>query len=118
MVGPEKSLSLGVVDRFQENGLKIFGPTLKAARVETSKWFAKQLMLEHGMPTGKAEYIKGELGLTGFDKGVKILKNMSPPYVVKADGLYAGKGVIVTSDIEEAKETLHQFLEEKNGCNY
>ncbi|ACB84055.1 phosphoribosylamine--glycine ligase [Natranaerobius thermophilus] len=112
IVGPEQPLSQGIVDHFQSKGLNIFGPSQKAAKIETSKWFAKQLMQTYGIPTGKAEYIEGDAGLDNLEKGLSALEDMSPPFVVKADGLYAGKGVIVTEEISEAEQAVENFLSE------
>ncbi len=112
VVGPERPLFLGIVDKFHQAGLAIFGPSQEAARIETSKWFAKELMREAEIPTGRAEYLDGKTGLDNLNKGKNILQEMAPPYVVKADGLYAGKGVVVTSDFSEAEQALQGFLSE------
>ncbi|OWZ84737.1 phosphoribosylamine--glycine ligase [Natranaerobius trueperi] len=115
VVGPELPLSLGIVDYFQRNNLKIFGPTKEGAKIETSKWFAKTLMLENNIPTAKACYLDGSKGIDNMEinKGSKFLSEMTPPYVVKADGLYSGKGVVVTNDYNEALNTIKKFLSEQ-----
>ncbi|MGB9288071.1 MAG: phosphoribosylamine--glycine ligase, partial [Terracidiphilus sp.] len=89
IVGPELPLSLGVVDSFQERGLRVFGPTRAAAMLETSKGFAKRFLQRHSIPT--ANYAV----CTSAAEVVKALEIFHPPIVVKADGLAAGKGVIV-----------------------
>ena len=107
VVGPEAALAAGIADRFQEAGLAIFGPTQAAARIETSKGFAKRLMARHGVPTGSA---------TEFDDFAAAREHVmasSPPFVIKADGLAAGKGVVVAGTQEEAVEALHRQMVEK-----
>ncbi|MGC2695983.1 MAG: phosphoribosylamine--glycine ligase [Candidatus Angelobacter sp.] len=96
VVGPELPLSLGVVDEFTRRGLKIFGPTQKAAQLETSKSFAKEFMQRHQIPT--AHYAV----CTSEDELRKSLGLFSTPVVVKADGLAAGKGVVIAASKEEA----------------
>ena len=89
IVGPELPLSLGVVDAFSERGYRIFGPTREAAQLESSKAFAKQFMKRHQIPT--ANYAV----CTSAKEVEESLKHFHPPIVVKADGLAAGKGVII-----------------------
>ena len=96
VVGPEMPLSLGVVDEFTRRGLKIFGPTQKAAQLEASKSFAKEFMQRHKIPT--AHYAV----CTSEDELRKSLGLFSQPVVVKADGLAAGKGVVIAASKEEA----------------
>src|SRR5690349_9938353 len=96
VVGPEVPLSLGVVDEFTRRGLKIFGPTQRAAQLETSKSFAKEFMQRHQVPT--AHYAV----CTSEDELRKSLGLFSTPVVVKADGLAAGKGVVIAPTKEEA----------------
>src|SRR5438445_9708368 len=96
VVGPEISLSLGVVDEFTRRGLRIFGPTQRAAQLETSKSFAKEFMQRHQVPT--AHYAV----CTTEDELRKSLGLFSTPVVVKADGLAAGKGVVIAATKEEA----------------
>ena len=115
IVGPEKPLSLGIVDAFEAQGLPIFGPSQEAARLETSKWFAKQLMKDYNIPTGKAEFFAPGAGKSVWDQACDFIETMSPPYVVKADGLYAGKGVTVTREEEEAKAAAERLLSENMG---
>ena len=96
VVGPELPLSLGVVDEFTRRGLRIFGPTQKAAQLETSKSFAKEFMQRHQIPTAHYAVCSSE------DELRKSLGLFSTPVVVKADGLAAGKGVVVAATKEEA----------------
>src|SRR5215470_163897 len=87
VVGPELPLSLGVVDEFSRRGFRIFGPTAAAARLESSKAFAKQFMQRHNIPTAKYAVCSSEADVRD------ALPHFSSPLVVKADGLAAGKGV-------------------------
>jgi phosphoribosylamine---glycine ligase len=101
IVGPELPLSLGVVDAFRERGYRIFGPTRDAARLESSKAFAKQFMKRHQIPT--ANYA---VCTTGKEVEESI-KHFHPPVVVKADGLAAGKGVIICPTRQFAIDAAH-----------
>ena len=96
VVGPESSLAEGVVDAFREAGLKIFGPTRRAAQLESSKDFAKAFMVRHGIPT--ASYVT----FTDPAKAHTYIDVQPVPIVIKADGLAAGKGVVVATSREEA----------------
>jgi phosphoribosylamine--glycine ligase len=98
IVGPELPLSLGVVDAFQQRGFRVFGPTKDAARLESSKAFAKQFMKRHQIPT--ANYAV----CTSFAEVEKAISLFHPPIVVKADGLAAGKGVIICPSRHTAVE--------------
>ena len=104
VVGPEIPLAMGIVDRFQAEGLRIFGPTAAAARIESSKVFAKELMLRHGIPTGRAEVFES------YDDAARFVRKLSPPLVVKADGLAAGKGVTVARTVDEALLALRECM--------
>ncbi|MCM3711449.1 phosphoribosylamine--glycine ligase [Sporosarcina luteola] len=95
-VGPEQPLAEGIVDRFIEKGLRIFGPTKAAAQIEGSKSFAKELMSKYGIPT--AAYGT----FTDAEEAKAFIRQQGAPIVVKADGLAAGKGVIVAMTVEEA----------------
>ena len=109
IVGPEHTLSLGVVDAFQKEGLKIFGPTKAAAQVESSKDFAKQIMMRHGIPTAAYATFDDK------DAAVCYVKEKGAPIVIKEDGLKAGKGVTVAHTLEEALEALDiAFAQEGN----
>jgi phosphoribosylamine---glycine ligase len=107
VVGPEAPLVAGVVDEFEKAGLAIIGPTKAAARIEGSKIFAKQFMKRHDIPT--ANFLVAE----NFEDAVKALAGFRLPVVVKADGLAAGKGVVVARKRQEAEETLKAFMREK-----
>lgn len=106
VVGPEAPLAAGIADRFQAASLLVFGPTKAAARIETSKSFAKELMVRHGVPTGRAvvfdDYSEARLHIQGSDR----------PIVVKADGLAGGKGVTVANTREEALGAVRRQLVE------
>ena len=107
VVGPEAPLVAGVVDVFQADGLKVFGPSRGAAQLEGSKAFAKRFMFEHSIPTAKFDV---------FDNYVyafEALEKYSFPVVIKASGLAAGKGVILCEDIASAQETLNEILVER-----
>ncbi|MXY43677.1 MAG: phosphoribosylamine--glycine ligase, partial [Dehalococcoidia bacterium] len=104
VVGPEAPLADGIVDRFQEAGLSIFGPSQAAARIESSKSFAKDLMLRAGVPTAHAEVFHD------FNAARKYVETLSPPVVIKADGLAAGKGVVVADTTEKAVSALRDQM--------
>jgi phosphoribosylamine--glycine ligase len=105
VVGPESPLAAGVVDALEVAGVRAFGPRREAARLESSKWFAKQVMLEAGIPTARAERHDG------LREARAALERFVPPWVIKADGLAAGKGVCVTRDAEVAAQFLGECLE-------
>ncbi|MBC8316497.1 MAG: phosphoribosylamine--glycine ligase [Desulfobulbaceae bacterium] len=107
VVGPEVSLTLGIVDSFQKKGLRIFGPDQKAAILEGSKVFTKDLMEKYGIPSGTYKVFTDRV------KALSYLDGVTAPIVVKADGLAAGKGVIVALSIDEAKKAVDQIMEEK-----
>ncbi|WGE32215.1 phosphoribosylamine--glycine ligase [Actinobacillus genomosp. 2] len=104
IVGPEAPLVIGVVDTFRANGLKIFGPTQAAAQLEGSKAFTKDFLARHQIPT--AEY----QNFTEVEPALAYLKQKGAPIVIKADGLAAGKGVIVAMTLEEAEEAVKDML--------
>src|SRR5882672_11236289 len=107
VVGPEVPLNLGIVDAFQQRGLRIFGPTKAAAQLESSKSFAKEFMQRHNIPTphyaicNSATEVKHELS------------RFSAPVVVKADGLAAGKGVVICKTKDEAVSAANEMLSGK-----
>jgi phosphoribosylamine--glycine ligase len=107
VVGPEAPLVTGVVDEFERAGLTIVGPTKAAARLEGSKIFAKQFMQRWRIPTARFAVAED------FDEAVAALALFDVPLVVKADGLAAGKGVVVAHSQEEAEKALDQFLRQK-----
>ena len=104
VVGPEASLAVGVVDRFREEGLKIFGPTKAATEIESSKDFAKRLMKKYDVPT--ADYAT----FSDFEEAMAYVRKGSLPTVLKYDGLAAGKGVVIATTMEEAEATLRDML--------
>jgi phosphoribosylamine--glycine ligase len=105
VVGPEAPLEGGIVDRFRAAGLPIFGPTRAAARIETSKAFAKQLLLDEGIPTARAEIH------TRVASAKAAARRFGTPVVVKASGLAAGKGVIVCKTVGDADTAIDEILE-------
>jgi phosphoribosylamine--glycine ligase len=106
VVGPEQPLVEGIVDRFQSEGLRVFGPTRAAARLEGSKAFAKAFMERHGIPTARHASFTRE-NLSG---AVRFIEELSGHVVVKADGLAAGKGVIICSDGREALRVVEDMI--------
>jgi phosphoribosylamine--glycine ligase len=109
VIGPEVPLSLGIVDEFERNSLRVFGPTRYAAQLETSKVFAKEFMKRHNIPTAKYE----RFNIEQKNLVSKYLAYQAYPLVIKADGLAAGKGVIICEDRESAMQTVEDFFEEK-----
>lgn len=104
IVGPEAPLVAGIVDRFKQAGLPCFGPTAAAAQLEGSKAFAKDFMARHGIPT--AAYGN----FTDIDEAITFIHQLGAPVVVKADGLAAGKGVIIARTLEEAEGAVRDML--------
>jgi len=115
IVGPEEPLVKGIVNFFQQDEdlkkVSMIGPDKRAAQLEGSKDFAKNFMFRHGIPTAK--YLS--VTATNLEEGIDFLKKMRPPYVLKADGLAAGKGVEIISELEKAQEELRIMLEGKFG---
>ena len=110
VVGPEVALEAGIADTFKQNGLRIFGPSKAAARIETSKEFAKELMQKYEVPTAAF------CTFTDFDEAMAYVKAGSLPTVLKYDGLAAGKGVVIAETLEQAEEALRDMLlDEKFG---
>lgn len=104
IVGPEAALAAGVIDAMEEAGLKAFGPRKAAARIESSKEFAKQIMTKYNVPTASYK------AFDDFEKAWEYVKNRPLPAVIKYDGLAAGKGVVVALSHEEAEAALHDML--------
>ena len=104
VVGPEVPLSMGLADRLAEAGIKVFGPSQQAARIESSKGFTKDLCKRHNIPTGAYERF------TDVDKAIAYIEAQGAPIVVKADGLAAGKGVVVAETIEQATGAARDML--------
>ena len=103
VIGPEAPLVAGVADAVRAAGIACFGPSAQAARIEGSKAFAKHVMAAAGVPTaGSVAFSRLEAGAAGLAEVGRALDSYGPPYVVKADGLAAGKGVLVTADREQA----------------
>jgi len=107
IVGPELPLILGVADEFNDRGLKIFGPGSKGAQLEGSKAYAKKFMEKYDIPTARYDTV------TSLSDGLTLLEKYSYPLVIKADGLAAGKGVIICADKNEAESTLKDILEKE-----
>jgi phosphoribosylamine---glycine ligase len=104
VVGPEAPLAEGIVDLFRVAGLPVFGPTAAAARIESSKAFAKALMEEFGIPTARA------VGSTDADSAKRAARDFGAPVVIKASGLAAGKGVIICGSMAEADSAIDSML--------
>ncbi len=107
VVGPEEPLTLGIVDLFESKGLAIFGPSRKAAEIEGSKVFAKEMMRKYRIPTASYEIFEDR------EKAIAYLRKTAMPLVVKADGLAAGKGVIICHRVEEAIQAVDQIMTER-----
>ncbi len=108
VVGPEHVLALGIANEFAKRGLKIFAPTKEAARIESSKDFAKELMDKYDVPTAKYQ------SFCERDDAKAYVQKMGAPIVIKEDGLRAGKGVVVAMDMETALNTLDEVFKEDN----
>ena len=107
VVGPDDALAAGIVDLFDAEGLRVFGPTKSAARLESSKIFAKELMRKKKIPTARAAIFEKEEAAAAF------LKESRFPIVIKADGLALGKGVIVAKNVEEGQATIEAMMKER-----
>ena len=107
VVGPEVPLVMGITDVFEAEGLKVFGPNKKCAQLEGSKAFSKDFMIRHGLPTAKyKEY-------TDLDEAIADIDDYGYPVVIKADGLAAGKGVVIPENREDAITTLKEMMTDK-----
>lgn len=110
VVGPEDPLVLGIYDFFQQDDvlkdIPVIGPSKAAAQLEGSKEFAKEFMIRHGVPTAKYASFTAET----TEQGCEFLASLQPPYVLKADGLAAGKGVLIIDNLEEAQTELRNML--------
>jgi phosphoribosylamine--glycine ligase len=105
VVGPEGPLSEGIVDRFQTAGIPIFGPTKGATQIESSKAFAKELMQKYGIPAAQSKTF------CDFNHAKEYIKQLEPPIVIKADGLAAGKGVVIANHMAIALDVLSNIME-------
>lgn len=104
VIGPEVPLCMGLADLLESKGHKVFGPTKEAATLEGSKAFSKDFMARHNIPTAAYKEVNN------YDEAVDALKDFDYPVVVKADGLAAGKGVVICEDEQKAKETLKDMM--------
>ena len=116
VVGPEQPLVDGIVDFFKADealkSVKIIGPDRRGAQLEGSKAYAKDFMEKYGIPTAKCL----KVNKTNLDEGLRFLESLKPPFVLKADGLAAGKGVLIINDLQDAKTELVSMLEGKFGA--
>ena len=108
VVGPEQPLVMGIVDRFQEKGLRIFGPSARAAELEGSKAFSKNIMKKYDLLTAKYETF------TSHEKAILYVDKENGPIVVKASGLAAGKGVILCRNAEEGRNAVDTIMKDKS----
>ena len=116
IVGPEEPLVRGIVDFFKSDDelkhIKIFGPSAEGSQLEGSKDFSKEFMFRNNIPCAKSKTFNKK----NLSQGISFLEKINPPYVLKADGLAAGKGVLILNDLEEAKSELSKMiLDEKFG---
>ncbi|MCF0243537.1 MAG: phosphoribosylamine--glycine ligase [Bacteroidaceae bacterium] len=111
VVGPEDPLVKGIYDEFKHDpktaNIPVIGPSKEGAQLEGSKDFAKAFMMRHNIPTAKYQTFTGET----LEEGIKFLESLKAPYVLKADGLCAGKGVLIIDNLEEAKKELKEMLD-------
>ena len=112
VVGPEDPLVAGIYDYFQNKetlkNISVIGPGKTGAQLEGSKDFSKQFMLRHNIPTARYQSFTKD----NLEEGFKFLETLNAPYVLKADGLAAGKGVLILNDLEEAKRELRAMIAE------
>lgn len=107
IIGPEVPLVMGIVDEFEKEGLRVFGPNKKCAQLEGSKAFSKDFMIKHNIPTAKyKEY-------TNLEEAISEIDSFGYPVVIKADGLAAGKGVVIPENREDAIATLKEMMSDK-----
>lgn len=106
VVGNEDPLVAGIYDYFENHPVLVVGPSKAGAQLEGSKDMAKRFMVDHGIPTARYRSFTAET----IDEGYRFLESLKPPYVLKADGLAAGKGVLIIDDIDEAKKSLAEML--------
>jgi len=113
IIGPEEPLVRGLVDHLKKDkaltDLKIIGPTADGARLEGSKEYAKEFMKKYGIPTADSRTVTKD----NLDETIKYMERLEPPYVLKADGLAGGKGVIITEELEDARKSLRNLIEDR-----
>ena len=107
IVGPELPLVHGIVDLFEETGLKIFGPSAEAAQLEGSKAFAKKIMSDAGVPTAAFQIFDN------VNEAKRFIIDREPPFVIKADGLASGKGVLIANSCEEGIQVVNQMIQNR-----
>ncbi|HEX8294870.1 MAG TPA: phosphoribosylamine--glycine ligase [Chthoniobacteraceae bacterium] len=107
VIGPDDALAAGIVDAFEAAGLRVFGPRQAAARLESSKVYAKDFMRRHGLPTARSG------SFSDSTEARRFVRTMPLPLVVKADGLALGKGVIIAQTHEEADDAIREIMEER-----
>ncbi|MCK4309343.1 MAG: phosphoribosylamine--glycine ligase, partial [Candidatus Atribacteria bacterium] len=107
VVGPELPLSKGIVNEFNKQGLRIFGPSKEATEIESSKVFSKYLMKKYNIPTANYEVFQNS------GEALDYIKQQTFPLVIKADGLAAGKGVFIVKDIDQARDALDELMKKK-----
>src|ERR1700693_1632506 len=108
VVGPEQPLVLGIADEFARRGLRLVGPRRQAAQLEGSKIFAKQFLARHAIPTARVYGM-----CDSADEAYKAVASVNAPVVLKADGLCAGKGVLVTDSTDEARSFIARVMEKR-----
>lgn len=113
VVGNENPLVKGIYDRFADSDILVVGPSRTGAALEGSKDFAKQFMVRHNIPTARYRSFTAD----NIEEGYRFLEELKPPYVLKADGLAAGKGVLILPTIEEARESLKEMLSGMFGAS-
>jgi len=111
VIGPDQQVADGIVDCFQAANLAVWGPTAKAARIESSKSFAKNLFMKYNIPTAAYEVF------TDYSKACQYVETAKMPIVLKADGLAAGKGVVITDSVDEAKTALQEMMQDSKFGN-
>jgi phosphoribosylamine--glycine ligase len=107
VVGPDNALANGIVDEFQQAGLKIFGPTKAGAHLESSKSYAKEFMARYGIAS------PGFAVCDSANQALRAVRRLGFPAVIKADGLALGKGVVIAQDLRQAEEAIHRIMEER-----
>ena len=108
VVGPESPLASGIADHFHNLGIPVFGPTRAATQIESSKVFARKLMQKYGIPCPKGAVF------SSYPQAREYLEQQKPPIVIKADGLAAGKGVIIADSLAEADKALGDIMEARS----